>query len=186
MNERWSEVETILRSALTRATHERTAFVEEACAGDSDLRREVESLLARETATNQFLSTPAVALMASSEETAGFIGRQFGPYTILDLLGNGGMGQVYRARDRQLDRDVAIKILPPLFTTDPDRLARFEREAKILAALNHPHIGAIYGLERVDSSSGSETTVPALVLELVAGPTLAERLLHGPLIARVA
>jgi serine/threonine protein kinase len=78
-----------------------------------------------------------------------------------------------RPRDRQLNRDVAIKILPPLFTKDTDRLLRFEREAKILAALNHPHIGAIYGLERVDG-------MPALVLELVDGPTLADRLLQGP------
>ena len=174
MSERWNEVEAILRAALTRAPHERTAFVGEVCADDSELREEVESLLARETATNEFLSRPAVALMAAAEETAAFIGREFGAYTIVDLLGSGGMGDVYRARDRQLDRDVAIKILPPLFTKDTDRLVRFEREARILAALNHPHIGAIYGLERVDG-------MPALVLELVDGPTLAERLLQGPL-----
>ena len=117
--------------------------------------------------------------MAAAEETAAFIGREFGPYTIVDLLGSGGMGDVYRARDRQLDRDVAIKILPLLFTRDTDRLVRFEREAKILAALNHPHIGAIYGLERVDG-------MPALVLELVDGPTLAERLLQGPLTVKDA
>jgi serine/threonine protein kinase/Tol biopolymer transport system component len=179
MSARWNDVEAILRAALTRASDERAAFVADACAGDSDLRREVESLLAREAATNQFLSTPAVALLAATEETAAFIGREFGAYTIVDLLGSGGMGQVYRARDRQLDRDVAIKILPPLFTNDSDRLARFEREAKILAALNHPHIGAIYGLERVDG-------VPALVLELVEGPTLAERLSQGALAVKDA
>jgi serine/threonine protein kinase/Tol biopolymer transport system component len=173
MSERWNEVEAILRAALTRAPDERTAFVGEVCAGDSELREEVESLLARETATNEFLSRPAVALLAAAEDTAAFIGRQFGAYTIVDLLGSGGMGDVYRAHDRQLDRDVAIKILPPLFTTDTDRLVRFEREAKILAALNHPHIGAIYGLERVDG-------MPALVLELVDGPTLADRLLEAP------
>ena len=174
MSERWKEVESILRAALTRPVAERASFVADACAGDSDLCREVESLLARETATNHFLSTPAVALLAATEESAPYIGQEFGAYTIVELLGSGGMGQVYRARDRQLDRDVAIKILPPLFTTDSDRLARFEREAKILAALNHPHIGAIYGLERVNG-------VPALVLELVEGPTLAERLSQGAL-----
>ena len=173
MSERWNEVEAILRAALTRAPPERTAFVREVCAGDSELRAEVESLLARETSTNDFLSRPAVALMAA-EETAAFIGREFGAYTIVDYLGSGGMGDVYRARDRELDRDVAIKILPPVFTKDTDRLLRFEREAKILAVLNHQHIGAIYGLERVDG-------MPALVLELVEGPTLAERLLQGPL-----
>jgi eukaryotic-like serine/threonine-protein kinase len=178
MSERWNEVEAILRAALTRSPHERTAFVCEVCAGDSELREEVESLLAREAATNEFLSRPAVAWMAA-EETAAFIGREFGAYTIVDYLGSGGMGDVYRARDRELDRDVAIKILPPLFTKDTDRLVRFEREAKILAALNHQHIGAIYGLERVDG-------MPALVLELVEGPTLAERLLEGPLTVRNA
>jgi serine/threonine protein kinase/Tol biopolymer transport system component len=178
INERWNEVEAILRAALTRSPDERAAFVGELCADDSELREEVESLLARETASNEFLSRPAIALIAPAEETEAFIGREFGAYTIVDLLGSGGMGDVYRAHDRQLDRDVAIKILPPLFTKDTDRLARFEREAKILAALNHPHIGAIYGLERVDG-------MPALVLELVDGPTLAE-LLQGPLTVKNA
>src|SRR4029453_9081229 len=139
---------------------------------------EVESLLAHEAVPNEFLSTPAVALMAA-EETAAFIGRKFGAYTIVDYLGSGGMGDVYRARDRELDRDVGIKIPPPLFTKDTDRLVRFEREAKILAALNHQHIGAIYGLERVDG-------IPALVLELVDGPALAEGLLQGPLTVKNA
>jgi serine/threonine protein kinase len=185
-SDRWKDVEAILRAALTRAPHERTAFVADACADDPELRREVESLLACDTATDQFLSTPAVALMAVAEEPAAFIGQQFGPYTILEVLGAGGMGEVYRARDRHLDRDVAIKILPPLFTKDADRLVRFEREAKILAALNHPHIGAIYGLERVAPSTGSGQAVPALVLELVEGPTLAERLLQGPLAVKDA
>jgi Tol biopolymer transport system component len=96
-------------------------------------------------------------------------GSRLGPYEILGLLGSGGMGEVYRARDTKLGRDVAIKILPHLVTTDSDRLARFEREARVLASLNHPHIGAIYGLEDVSGT-------PALVLELVEGETLAERL----------
>jgi eukaryotic-like serine/threonine-protein kinase len=174
MTDRWNDVERIVHSALTRAPHERAAFVAGACAGDSALLAEVESLLARETATDYLLSTPAAALMAMSEAPGSFIGRQFGTYTIVELLGVGGMGEVYRARDRQLDRDVAIKMLPPLFINHSDRLARFEREAKILAALNHPQIGAIYGLERVDG-------VPALVLELVEGPTLAERVSQGAL-----
>jgi eukaryotic-like serine/threonine-protein kinase len=179
MTDRWKDVEAILRAALARAPHERPAFVADACAGDGELRLEVESLLAHEAASGQLLSTPAAALIGAAEAPAPFVGRQFGTYTILDLLGSGGMGEVYRARDRQLDRDVAVKILPLLFTNDSDRLARFEREAKILAALNHPHIGAIYGLERVDG-------VPALVLELVEGPTLAERLSPGALTVKDA
>ena len=102
------------------------------------------------------------------------IGRQLGPYTIVALLGAGGMGEVYRAHDSKLGRDVAIKILPSHFTADPERRSRFAREARLLATLNHPHIGAIYGLEDIDG-------VAALILELVEGPTLADRLARGPL-----
>ena len=84
------------------------------------------------------------------------------------------MGEVYQARDTKLDRDVALKVLPEAFTSDPDRLARFEREAKVLAALNHPNIGSIYGLEEAEG-------VKALVLKLVEGPTLADRIKQGPI-----
>jgi Tol biopolymer transport system component len=101
-------------------------------------------------------------------------GARVGPYEIIGSLGAGGMGEVYRARDAKLARDVAIKILPQIFTTDPDRLARFEREARVLASLNHPHIGAIYGLETFDGT-------PALVLELIDGDMLADRTATGPL-----
>src|SRR2546426_9409451 len=90
-------------------------------------------------------------------------------YTIVSKFGEGGMGKVYRARDTKLGRDVAIKILPTAFTSDSDRLARFEREARMLAALNHPNIGAIYGLEDAEGA-------PALVLELVEGETLSSRI----------
>ena len=101
-------------------------------------------------------------------------GTTLGPYTVTAKIGEGGMGEVYRARDTKLDRDVALKVLPEAFTADPDRLARFEREAKVLASLNHPNIAAIYGLEEADDTR-------ALVLELVEGPTLADRIAKGPL-----
>jgi eukaryotic-like serine/threonine-protein kinase len=101
-------------------------------------------------------------------------GDRLGPYEILSLLGSGGMGEVYRARDTSLARDVALKVLPDAFALDPDRLARFRREAHVLAALNHPHIASIYGLAE---SNGAH----ALVLELVEGSTLADRLVHGSL-----
>jgi serine/threonine protein kinase len=101
-------------------------------------------------------------------------GARLGPYEILSALGAGGMGEVYRARDTKLDRDVAIKVLPELFVSDPERVARFQREAKTLAALNHPHIGGIYGLEDAGG-------VRALVLELVEGPTLADRIAQWPI-----
>src|SRR6266516_2895570 len=99
-------------------------------------------------------------------------GTKIGSYEIVEALGAGGMGEVYRARDTKLDREVSIKVLPELFVANPERVARFEREAKTLAALNHPHIGGIYGLEDADG-------VRALVLELVEGPTLADRIAQG-------
>ena len=105
---------------------------------------------------------------------ASLIGRRIGPYKVLSLLGAGGMGEVYRARDDKLGRDVAIKVLPPSVVPDADRVARFEREARMLAALNHPSIAAIYGYEEADGIRG-------LVLELVEGPTLAERIAAGAL-----
>ena len=101
-------------------------------------------------------------------------GSRLGPYEILGAIGAGGMGEVYRARDTKLRREVALKILPASFALDSERLERFEREAQLLATLNHPHIGAIFGLE-------DSTTVRALVLELVEGPTLAEHVKRGPL-----
>src|SRR5213079_3011355 len=101
-------------------------------------------------------------------------GRKVGPYEIVAPLGAGGMGEVYRARDTKLGRDVALKLLPPLFTEDADRVARFRREAQLLASLNHPNIGAIYGLD--DASS-----MQFLVLELVDGESLAARIARGPL-----
>ena len=99
-------------------------------------------------------------------------GTRLGPYEITGQIGAGGMGEVYRARDTKLDRDVAIKVLPDVFVADPERVARFQREAKTLASLNHPHIGGIYGLE---DTAG----LHALVLELVDGPTLADRIARG-------
>jgi serine/threonine protein kinase len=101
-------------------------------------------------------------------------GSQFGPYEVLSAIGAGGMGEVYRARDTRLKRDVALKILPLSFASDPDRLGRFQREAEVLASLNHPHIATIHGVEQQGDTR-------ALVLELVEGDTLADRVARGPL-----
>ena len=104
-------------------------------------------------------------------------GTRLGPYEIHSALGAGGMGQVYRARDTKLGRDVAIKVLPEGFTHDPDRVARFQREAQLLATLNHPHIAAIYGLEEAHPSTRSgQAASQFLVLELIEGETLAQRI----------
>src|SRR5437867_10272671 len=101
------------------------------------------------------------------------IGQRLGNYTVVSLIGRGGMGELYRARDIQLERDVALKLLPDAFVSDPERLARFQREAQLLAQLTHPNIAVIHGLE--------ESKPKALVLELVDGPTLAERIAQGPI-----
>ena len=102
------------------------------------------------------------------------VGTTLGPYSVTAKIGEGGMGEVYRATDTQLGRDVALKVLPDVFAADADRLARFQRKAQVLASLNHPNIAAIHGLEQADG-------VRALVLELVEGPTLADRIAKGPI-----
>ena len=106
-------------------------------------------------------------------------GTRLGVYEVVAPLGAGGMGEVYRARDTKLGRDVAIKVLAGSFVSDPERVARFQREAQILAALNYPHIASIYGLEEASPAAGSgQAAVQFLIMELVEGETLAARLLH--------
>ena len=169
-SDRWRRLEELCHVALACAPAERTAFLENACRGDEALRLEVESLLAQESSAETFMSVPAAMLAGSAgldPPARTLIGARFGSYTIRSLLGIGGMGEVYRAHDQTLGREVAIKVLSPGFTADPDRRARFEREARMLATLNHPHIGAIYGVEEADG-------VRALALELVEGETLGE------------
>ena len=163
----FERLESLYHAARLRPAEQRRAFLAEACGGDQELRREIESLLAQHAATAGFLAdvprAPAVAA-----------GTRIGVYRITTQLGAGGMGEVYRAHDTKLGRDVAIKVLPHTFAADLDRLARFEREAQVLAALNHPNIAAIYGVE---DSSG----VHALVMELIDGETLWDRLRCGPI-----
>jgi hypothetical protein len=141
----------------------------------------VQALLDQPVSTGSFvdfLGGPAPPQL-DEQARATLAGRQLGSYQVLALAGRGGMGEVYRAHDDRLGRDVAIKVLPPVFSTDAERLARFGGEARALAALNHPHIASIYGLEDVEG-------VPALVLEFVAGETLGDRLHRGPIPVRDA
>jgi serine/threonine protein kinase len=170
--ERWRQISEIFHAALARDARERSAFLADACAGDEGMRREVESMLAQPGSSDGFLGGLAVV---TGMTTPVLTDRPFGPYLIEACIGAGGMGEVYRARDPTLGRAVAIKVLPREFTNDPDRLARFEREARLLASLNHPHIGAIYGVEQADDG------VRGLVLELVEGETLRARLQRGPI-----
>jgi hypothetical protein len=176
-SDRWQQISHVYYAALARQGGDREAFLADVCRGDEQLRREVESLLAQPASAQAFVDVPALAhaaQMVSDLGTPALVGRRLGAYQVQAALGAGGMGEVYRARDTKLGRDVAIKILPRAFTNDPERLKRFEREARMLAALNHPNIGAIYGLEDADG-------MHALVLELVDGETLADRIARGPL-----
>ena len=166
--ERWARVERLYHEALARGAHEREAFLADACAGDDALRREIESLLAHDGGA-AFLSTPAVA---NGIGPGIRIGQALGPYIISALIGEGGMGEVYRARDTKLERDVAIKVLPEAFAADGGRLARFQREARTLASLDHPNIAIIHGLEQAGD-------VHALVMELVPGDDLSQRIVRG-------
>jgi len=174
--DRWATVERLYHAAQALSVDRRAPFLAEACP-DESIRREVESLLAQHGSANDALTRGAVAAAAGLVSDIGrsmVAGRRFGVYQVLAPLGAGGMGEVYRARDTRLGRDVAIKIVPHEFSSLPDRLARCEREARMLAALNHPHIAAIYGIE-------DDQGIHALVLELVDGETLAERIARGPL-----
>lgn len=166
--EQWQVVKRILAGALEREPSERSAYLELACT-DASVRREVESLIAAHDETDSgFLESPAAGGSGLRS------GTRLGSYEITALLGAGGMGEVFQAHDTKLGRDVALKVLPPGFVDDSDRLSRFQREARILASLNHPNIATLHGLEQSDG-------VHYLVMELVSGRTLASRLAAGAL-----
>ena len=169
--ERWARIEELYHAASARGRDEWSAYLAEACPDDDALRREVEVLLNEPVSGDGFLPRPALRMPHIVSEAAlpGVTDGMLGGYRIQTLLGAGGMGEVYRAHDPELGRDVAIKVLPREFTSDANRLARFEREARMLAALNHPNICGIYGVEEADG-------IRFLVLELVEGVTLADTL----------
>jgi TolB-like protein len=162
----WRRVEQLFHDARERPPDQRGAFLAQACAGDPALQHDVESLLAQEEGS---LLRDGVQALARQIAGANREGTRLGPYVLGPLMGVGGMGEVYRARDTRLDRDVAIKLLPADLAGDTDRLQRSEREARVLASLNHPNIAAIFGLEEGDGLTG-------LVLELVPGFTLKQHL----------
>ena len=172
--ERWEAIDRVWQAVLARPDHERAAAIAELSGGDEALRRDVESLLDHLSRAND--AGFGVAPLEVPAPSGSLLGRRIGPYTARALLGVGGMGEVYRAHDSTLGRDVALKILPGPWLADPDRRARFDREARLLASLNHPNIGAIYGVHEIDASTSLEPAVRALVLELVDGVTLADRI----------
>jgi hypothetical protein len=170
----WPRVKLVLEGALACEGADREAYLGEACGTDAALRAQIEILLAGHDCANTFLETPAALLLEEPRVREDLSGRVMNSYRLVSHLGAGGMGEVYLARDTRLHRDVALKVLPDALAADADQIARFKREAQLLASLNHPHIGSIYGFEE---SEGTH----ALVLELVEGPTLADRIAHSPL-----
>ena len=186
--ERWREIERLYYAALERDAAERAAFLNDACGGDEELRREVESLLAYHGTANDFMALPAVtadlarlspvasAVRRTQESSVPgrLVGRVFGSYEVQALIAAGGMGEVYRAVDTRLNRTVAIKTLPGQLSDDPDRQERFRREANIVSSLNHPHICTLYDV-------GIQDGIHYLVMEHIDGETLQARLERGPL-----
>jgi serine/threonine protein kinase/Tol biopolymer transport system component len=166
--ERWQKLSNVLYQALELAPGDRSAFLDRACASDTALRREIESLLsASDDMKSSFLKSSSLAMTIKP-------GTRLDEYEVETLIGSGGMGEVYRARDARLKRAVAIKVLPQFVSNDPDRLRRFEQEAQAAAALNHPNILAVFQL-------GAYQGTPFMVLELLEGQNFRERLRAGPL-----
>jgi serine/threonine protein kinase/Tol biopolymer transport system component len=178
----WQRVQQLFDAALQHSPEKRQEFLEQECGSNQELRREVESLLAAHDQSRSFMAEPAVAGMAEMPQraTSRFQpGDLLGAYKVLDLIGRGGMGEVYRARDARLKRDVAIKVLPQAFAADRERLRRFEQEARSAAALNHPNIISVHDMGTADGS-------PYIVSEMLEGQNLREVVRHGAVAARKA
>ena len=178
--ELWRRAEELFHAALERPPAERRAFLDTACREDPELRRLVETLISKDEHAGGFLEESAPADLTDTQGARGsLVGRQYGPYHIISLLGAGGMGEVYRARDTRLGRDVAVKVLPAEFASDPDRLRRFEQEARAIAALDHANILVLYDV-------GTHEGAPYIVTQLLEGESLRDRLQTGPLPPRTA
>jgi serine/threonine protein kinase/tetratricopeptide (TPR) repeat protein len=175
--ERWQKIEKLFHAVLERTPRERAAFLADACAGDSELRREVESLLATKERGGNLLEAAASDLAAEwmqGQQPQQPVSQVLGHFRILSLLGKGGMGEVWLAEDLRLRRKVALKLLPSYFTKDADRLRRFEQEACAASALNHPNILTIHEIGETDGT-------PFIAAEFIEGDTLRERITGAPM-----
>jgi Tol biopolymer transport system component len=172
--ERFQQISELYKAALKCAPEKRAVFLQQSCGEDRDMRQEVESLLASEESAEAFLSgnpMKAAVTTSANELSPSLVGQKLDHYQVLSVLGVGGMGEVYRARDTTLGRDVAIKVLPAGFASGADRL-RFEREARAASALNHPNILTIYEIRQADKYR-------FIVAELIDGERLRDRLRQG-------
>jgi len=178
--QRWSQVEELYHSAAALQEGERRAFLEKACNGDPELRQEVESLLAHNQQAENFIECPAVEIAAdlmTDGAQQSMVGKEVSHYRIVSLLGEGGMGVVYRAHDQRLERDVALKVLPAGTLADEAARKRFRKEALALSKINHPNIAVVYDF---DTHEGMDF----LVEELIEGVSLSEMVLRAPLSER--
>src|SRR5437762_4956127 len=173
--ERWQQVNDLFQSAAERAPEERAAFLDEGCHGDEGLRREVESLLASYERAENFIESPAFEVtpeLLTNDRAGDLVGQLIGHYRIESLLGVGGMGEVYLARDERLGRKVALKFLPERLTADETQLSRFKTEARSASALNHPNILTVYEI-------GAEGNRLFIAAEFIEGITLRASLARG-------
>jgi serine/threonine protein kinase/Tol biopolymer transport system component/Tfp pilus assembly protein PilF len=172
--ERWQQIKSLLAEALEREPLEREAFLDEACAGDAALRTEVEALIDSHARSGDFIESPAYEVLADSLTQSDLgPGKSIGPYEIIRRLGSGGMGDIYLAEDTRLGRKVALKALPSHFTKDPERVRRFQLEAKAASALSHPNIITIYEIGHLDE-------LHYIVFEFIDGQTLRQRIATAP------
>ena len=180
--ERWKQIDELFEIVLDLEPDKRAAYLDEVCAGDEALKKEVETLLASDNGPHSYIEASpmkiAVDLLSRQKEKIN-PGESIGPYKILSLIGTGGMGEVYRANDPRIGREIAIKVLPPHFSNDSDRMRRFQQEVRAAGMLNHQNIVAIY-------DSGMEQGSPYLVSELLRGESLRQKLQGAPLPIRKA
>lgn len=179
-NERWRRVEELYHIALELPPEQRSAFIQRECDLDEELRKELESLLACEEPASDLFQAEAVHIRlrdveptASKYPAINLVGQDISHYLVLAKIGAGGMGEVYRARDTRLGREVALKVLPESLAGNPDRLRRFEQEARTVGKLNHPNILSLYDI-------GEQREIHFIVTELLDGATLRQRLGQGP------
>jgi non-specific serine/threonine protein kinase len=173
---RWARVKALYQAALDKEPAARAAFIRDACGGDTSLVREVESLLAYDQAADAFLEAPAIEVAARNHQAPSLAGRTLSHYLVERLLGAGGMGEVYLARDPRLDRPVALKILPADLAASPDRMQRFVHEARSASALNHPNVATVYDI-------GDSDGICFIAMEYIEGSTIADAIAGTPMAA---
>ena len=173
--ERWQQIKGLLESALERDPLERNSFLNDACAGDTALRSEVDALLDSHARSGDFMESPAYAVMAGSLTDTDLVpGSAIGPYEVISRLGAGGMGEIYLAHDTRLGRKVVLKALPTAFTKDSERVRRFQLEARAASSLNHPNIITIYEIGQLDQ-------LHYIATEFIDGETLRQRMAKAEL-----